>query len=221
MRPYNSLIQLKPREDLDQKWNSASIITPDTALTSADSLTIGARRDAAAVLEVVALGEGTPDCPDMSSVKPGDIVIAPLYAASKVLVLEREMHLLAGARTIAGIVRDLGKPTESIEAINDYVLTRQVRQDFERVMFGGLLLPEEFLSDGMPVDAGSEGIVRLCLERCMSTGGGVYTKKKLWKPRQRRGELVGLNPLASCRFRRDGSWYRLTPAEDIQFGYEG
>ena len=221
MRPYNSLIELRPREDLDRKWNSNVIVTPDSALTSADSLTIGERRDAACVLEVVALGDGSPDCPDMSTVSPGDIVIAPLYAASKVLVLEKTIHLLAGARTLAAVIRNLGHPNESIQAINDYVLTREAREDFERIMHGGLILPDDYVSDGIPVDAGTAGIVRICLERCMSTGGGTFVKRKKWTPKQRAGELLGFNPLASCRFRRQGTWYRLTPAEDVQFGIDG
>jgi hypothetical protein len=58
------------------------------------------------------------------------------------------------------------------------------------------------------------------LERCMGAGGGCYTKAVLWKPRQKAGELLGLNPIASCRFRRNGVVYRLTPSEDCQFGLE-
>lgn len=219
MRTFNRLVTLRPREDLEARWNSSVIITPDSALMGADQLT-GARGDRACIGEVVSLGEGTPDCPDMSAVRAGDVVVLPLASMSKVVALRQEVCLLVDARAIAGKVMDLGDPRESIVPINDYVLTRQAREEFERIMHGGLLLPDEFVSDGMPVDGGTEGIVRLVLERCMGTGGGCYTKKLLWKPQQRKGELVALNPIASCRFRRNGVFYRLTPSEDVQFGLD-
>lgn len=240
MRPFNSYVTLRPREDLEQAWNSETIITPDSALVGPGAMT-GERHDRACIGEVVAVGEGTADYPDMTAVKPGDIVVLPLFSMSKVVALKQEICLLADMKSIAGVVTDLGKPTEALQAVNDFVLTRQAREDFERLMYGGLLLPEQFLSDGMPVDGGSDGIVRMVLERCMSVGGGVMreyrpvrwgerepgkrelqvaTKKALWTPEQRKGDLIGLNPIASCRFRRFGTFFRLTPAEDCQFAVE-
>ena len=219
MRVFEDMVILRPREDLEQKWNSATIITPDSALVSAEQMT-GLRHDRACIGEVVEVGPGSVDCPDMSTVKKGDIVILPLFSCSKVIALKEEVCILVKARALAGIVTDLGEPCESVKAINDYVLTRQDREAFERWMHGGLLLPEQYLADGIPVDGGTDGMVRLVLERCMSTGGGVYLKKSLWKPKQRKGELLGLNPLASCRFRRFGQVFRLVPAEDCQFALE-
>lgn len=221
MRPFNSYVSLRPREDLEQKWNSATIITPDSALIGPSAMT-GQRHDRACIGEVIAVGEGTAECPDMTSVKPGDIVVLPLFSMSKVVVLKSEVGLLAEMRSIAAVVTDLGEPTEALRAVNDYVLTRQAREEFEAHMYGGLLLTEDMVSDGMPVDGGTDGIVRVVLERCMSAGGGVVNSKKmLWKPRQKKGELICLNPIASCRFRRFGTFYRLTPAEDCQFALEG
>lgn len=220
MRPFNSYVTLRPREDLEQAWNSESIITPDSALVGPGSMT-GERHDRACIGEVVAVGEGTADCPDMAQIKPGDIVVLPLFSMSKVVALKQEVCLLAEMRSIAGVVTDLGKPTEGLRAVNDWVLTRRARAEFEAHMYGGLLLPENMLDDGMPVDAGSDGIVRVVLERCMSAGGGVVNSKKvLWKPRQKKGELICLNPIASCRFRRFGTFFRFTPAEDCQFALE-
>lgn len=217
MRPFNNYVTLRPREDLEQLWNSSTIITPDTALMGGDQLT-GPRNDRACIGEIVAIGPGNADCPDMGDVAVGDIAVLPLHSCSKVVVLKEEICLLVAARALGGIVTDLGKATEKLRPINDYVLTREARAEFERIMFGGLVLPDEFVSDGIPVDGGTEGIVRLVLERCVGTGGGVYTKRALWKPPQRKGELVALNPLPSCRFRRHGQWLRLVPQEDVQFG---
>lgn len=219
MRVFEDMVILRPREDLEQKWNSATIITPDNALISAEQMT-GMRHDRACIGEVVEVGPGNADCPDMSAVKKGDIVILPLFSCSKVIALKQEICLLVKSRALAAIVTDLGEPREALQPINDYVLTRQDREAFEHWMYGGLLLPEEFLSDGLPVDGGTDGIVRVCLERCMGAGGGVYLKKALWKPRQRKGELICLNPIASCRFRRFGQFFRLVPAEDCQFALE-
>jgi co-chaperonin GroES (HSP10) len=219
VRPFNAMVSLRPREDLERLWNSSTIITPDSALVGADAMT-GARHDRACIGEVVGIGDGDPDCPDMASVKVGDIVVLPLFSCSKVVVLKEEVGLLVHQRALAAVVTDLGAPTESLRAVNGYVLTRQAREEFQTHMNGGFIFPDEFLSDGMPVDGGTDGIVRLCLERVMSVGGGCRTKKTLWKPAQRKGELVGLNPLASCRFRRFGTFYRLVPAEDVQFAVE-
>lgn len=224
VKAYEDMVVLRPREDLDRLWNSSLIHTPDNALTSAESLSIGDRRDATAIAEVLSIGPGSADCPDLAGISVGDVVALPLYGASKVIVLDKEVGLMVKFRGLAGVVRDLGKSSESIEAINDYVLTKQDRAAFEKHMFGGLILPDDYLSDGIPVDSGSGGIVRVLLERVVSSGGGVWEKHKgrayLSRPAQSRGELVGFNPLASCRFRRFGQWFHLVPKEDVQFGYE-
>jgi hypothetical protein len=156
----------------------------------------------------------------MSAVNVGDIVVLPLFSCSKVVVLKKEIGILVAMRALAGVITDLGQPNEAVRAINDFVLTRQDREAFEAHMNGGLILPEDFVSDGIPVDGGSDGIVRICLERCMSAGGGVYLKKALWKPKQRKGELIAFNPLATCRFRRFGQFFRLVPSEDCQFALD-
>lgn len=229
IRAYEDLVVLRPREDLDQKWNSSTIITPGSALTSAGSLAIGSRRDYTAIAEVIHIGPGSEESPDLTGVSVGDIAALPLYGASKVVVLDKEIGLMCRFNGLAGIVRDLGTPKESIQALNDYVLTRQDREAFEKHMFGGLVLPEDYLSDGIPVDAGTDGIVRVLLERVVHVGSGhwetdmaghVKLDKKLWKPKQKKGELVGFNPMASCRFRRFGQWFHLVPFEDVQFGFD-
>lgn len=228
IRAYEDMVVLRPREDLDRKWNSCTIITPDSALTGADSLSGAGERWATAVCEVLSVGPGSEECPDVSTVAVGDVVALPLYGASKVIVLDKEIGLLTRFRGIAGVVRDLGTPLESLQALNDYVLTRQDRDAFEKHMYGGLRMPDTFLSDGMPVSE-ADGIVRVLLERTVSTGGGHWEMNKggrvklnptLWKPRQKRGELVGFNPLSACRFRRFGQWFHLVPMEDIGFGYD-
>jgi hypothetical protein len=228
IRAYEDMVILRPREDLDRLWASDTIFSPDSTLTGAGSLTGGAARDATAVCEVLSVGPGSEECPDLSAVSPGDIVALPLYGASKVIVLDREVGLLTRFRGLAAVVRDLGRPTESLQAINDYVLTRQDRDAFEKHMHGGLRIPDSFLSDGMPTSEG-DGIVRVVLERVVSSGGGhwetdkegrVKLNPRLWKPAQSKGELVIFNPLASCRFRRFGQFFRLTPFEDIGCGYD-
>lgn len=229
MRAYEDMVVLRPREDLDRKWASDTIYTPDSALTSSDSLTIGSERDATAVCEVVSIGPGSEDCPDLSAVKVGDVVCLPLFGASKVLIVDQQPHLMCKFRGLAGVVRKLGQPSETIEALNDYVLTRQDRDAFEKRMYGGLRMPDQFLSEGMPVDSGADGIVRVLLERVVSAGGGhwetnrdgrVPLNSEKWAPRQRKGELVGFNPLSACRFRRFGTWFHLVPFEDIGFGLD-
>ena len=52
MRVFEDMVILRPREDLEQKWNSATIITPDSALVSAEQMT-GLRHDRACIGEVV------------------------------------------------------------------------------------------------------------------------------------------------------------------------
>ena len=232
LKAYEDMVVLRPREDLDRSWNSTLIVSPDSALTGAGSLAISEeepRTDHTAIAEIVHIGPGSAECPDLVNATVGDIVALPLYGASKVVVLDKEICLLSKFNGLAGIVRDLGKPTESIEAINNYVLTRRDREAFEAHMYGGLLMPEEFLSDGMPCDEGIHGIVRVLLERVVHTGGGLWERDKggrvklnprLLKPSQRKGELVGFNPLASCRFRRFGVFYHLVPYEDVQFAVE-
>lgn len=228
IKAYEDMVVLRPREDLDRKWASDTIFTPDSALTGADSLTGGAERSHTAVCEVLSIGPGSEECPDVSGLSVGDVVALPLYGASKVIVLDKEIGLLTRFRGIAGVVRDLGKPTESLQAINDYVLTRRDREAFEKHMHGGLLVPEDFLANGMPTSE-ADGITRVLMERVVSTGGGhwetgkdgrVKLNPRLWKPLQRKGELVIFNPLSACRFRRFGQWFHLVPMEDIGAGYD-
>ena len=59
-------------------------------------------------------------------------MVLPLFSMSKGVALKQEVCLLAEMRSIAGVVTDLGAPHESLRAVNDYVLTRQAREDFER-----------------------------------------------------------------------------------------
>ncbi len=224
MRAYNDMTILRPREDLDRKWASTTIYTPDSALTSASSMT-GFRHDSAAVCEVVHVGAGSEAWPDVPSFKPGDVALLPLFGASKVLVLNGEACLLARSSTIAAIVRNIGEPGETLEAANDYVLLREDREAFERVCNGGLLLTDQQHSDGIHVDSGSDGIVKVLLARVVSAGSGhwesdkggtIKTNPRLWAPEQKAGALCLFNPIASCRFRRHGTWFRLVPFEDIQ-----
>ena len=226
MKARQDMVILRPREDLERKWASDTIIMPDSALLGADALTVGARRDSAAVCEVVNIGPGSEECPDTSAVKVGDIAVLPLYGASKVLICDGEAFIMTRFRNLAGVVRNLGQPAETVEAVNDYVLTRQDREAFERRLYSGMILPDGHVSDGLPVDSGSDGIVRVVLERVASCGTGHWEldrsgrRVRLQAPEDKPGDLVLFNPIASVRFRRWGTWWRLVPFEDIQAAVE-
>jgi|GEM_PF-5937946 len=227
MKPRLDMVILKPREDLERRWASDTIITPDSALLGADSLTIGARRDSAAVCEIVNIGPGSEECPDVSHAKVGDVAVLPLYGASKVLIVKGEAFIMTRFRNLAGIVRNLGQAAETVEAINDYVLTRQDRPAFERLLNGGLILHDNYVADGIPCDGGTESIVRVVLERVASAGTGHWEldragrRVSLRSPEDRPGDAVIFNPITSVRFRRWGTWWRLVPYEDIQAAIEG
>lgn len=214
MRAFNDLVILAPREELERSWNSSVIITPDSVLTSADDM-VGFRHDHTAIAEVFRLPEDYAG----TELAVGDGVLLPLFSGSKVICIDGKMFLACKRSAIAAKVIDLGKPSEKIEALNGYVLTRQDIDAMQNRMYGGLVLSDDYLDDGIPCDGGSDGIVRLVLERCVSVGS-VYLSPVLQKPKQRKGELLAFNPFASCRFRRFAVKYRLTPNEDIQFGLE-
>ena len=107
MKARTDMVVLRPKEDLDRKWASDTIFAPDSALTSADQ--IGMAKDAAAVCEVVSVGPGSEECPDTSRVKPGDVVVLPLYGASKVLISDGEAFIMCRFRGLAAVVTDLVK----------------------------------------------------------------------------------------------------------------
>ncbi len=214
MRAFNDLVILQPKEELERVWNSSSIITPDTVLTSADDM-VGFRHDHTAIAEVFRMPEDYAG----TDLKAGDSILIPLFSGSKVVCIDGKMYLAAKRRAIAAKINDLGKPSESVDALNGYVLTRQDVEAMQNRMHGGLILSDDYLDDGIPCDGGSDGIVRLVLERCVSVGH-TYLAPALQKPKQRKGELLGFNPYSSCRFRRFSRKYRLTPNEDIQFGLE-
>jgi hypothetical protein len=214
MRAFNDLVILRPREELERSWNSSTIITPDTAMTSADDM-VGFRHDHAAIAEVYRM----PEDYSGSDLATGDGVLLPLFSGSKVVCIDGEMYLACKRRAIAAKIVDLGKPSEKVEALNGYVLTRQDVTAMQNRLYGGLILDDNQLDDGIPCDGGSDGIVRIVLERCVSVGSA-YLSPSLQKPKQRKGELLCFNPYASCRFRRFSVKYRLTPNEDIQFGLE-
>jgi hypothetical protein len=228
MRAYNDMTVLRPREDLDQKWASSTIIMPGTASTGSNSMT-GLKHDSTAVCEIVHVGAGSEAWPDVPSFKAGDVALLPLFGASKVLVLNGEMCLMTKSAGVAAIVTGIGTDREELRAVNDYVLMREDRTAFERVCNGGLLLTDQQHSDGIHVDSGSDGIVRVLLARVVSAGSGhwetdkdgtVPTDAKRWAPEQAKGALVLFNPMASCRFRRHGTWYHLVPFEDCQLEVE-
>lgn len=213
MRAFNDLIIMRPREDLEKLWNSSLIHTPDSALLSPADM-VGFRHDHTAIAEVYRVPE---DC--KTTLKEGDGVLLPLFSGSKVVCIDGQAYLAARREVIAAKVTDLGKPTEKLEALNGFVLTRRDREAFEKRMHGGLLLTDQDVDDGICLDGGSDGIVRGVLERCVSVGTA-FLNPTLQKPLQRVGELLFFNPLASCRFRRFGQNYRLVPGDDVQFGLE-
>lgn len=210
MRAFNDMIILRPREDLERSWNSSTIITPDSALTSPEDM-VGFRHDHAAVAEVYRVPEGL-----ATELKEGDGVVLPLFSGSKVVIVDGCAYLAARRDAIAARVTGLGTASEKIEALNGYILTRQDVDAMQNHMHGGLILSDDYLDDGIPCDGGSDGIVRLVLERCVSVGTA-YLNPTLQKPTQRKGELLGFNPYSSCRFRRFGVKYRLTPNEAMNF----
>lgn len=213
MRAFNDLIILRPREDLERKWNSSVIITPDTVLTSAEDM-VGFRHDHAAIAEVYRVPE---DC--KTDLKEGDGVVLPLYSGSKVVLIDGCAYLAAKRDAIAARVTGVGEASEKVEALNGYILTRQDVDAMQNHMHGGLILSDDYLDDGIPCDGGADGIVRLVLERCVSVGSA-YLSPTLQKPAQRKGELLAFNPYNSCRFRRFGVKYRLTPNEAMNFALE-
>lgn len=214
MRSYNDMVLLRPREDMEKLWNSSTIITPDSALLSADQM-VGYKNDHAAIAEVFRLPEDY--CGE--DIQVGDGVVLPLFSGSKVICVDGEPYLACKRQAIAAKVTDLGKPTEKLQSLNGYILTKRDREAFEKRMYGGLLLPDQFLDEGMPCDGGSNGIVRVVLERIVSSGT-TYLNPTLHKPKQRVGDLALFNPLASCRFRRFQVIYRLTPNESVDITLE-
>lgn len=214
MRAFNDLVILQPREDLENSWNSSVLHTPDSALLSAEDM-VGFRHDHTAIAAVHRLPEDYAG----DDLAVGDGVLLPLFSGSKVVLIDGRAYLACKREAIAAKIHDLGRPTEKIEALNGYVLTRQDADAMQRRLNGGLFLTDDYLDDGIPCDGGSDGIVRIVLERCVSVGSA-YLAPALQKPKQRKGELLGFNPYASCRFRRFSVKYRLTPSEDIQFGLE-
>lgn len=214
MRAYNDMVFLRPREDLEKTWNSSIIHTPDSALLSADQMT-GFSNDHAAIAEVYRL----PEDYEGTDIAVGDGVVLPLFSGSKVVCIDGNPYLACKRMAIAAKVTDLGKPTEKLQALNGYILTKRDREAFEKHLYGGLGIPDEFLDSGMPCDAGSDGIVRIVLERIVSTGT-VYLNPSLQKPKQRQGDLAMFNPLSSCRFRRYRVNYRLTPHDVVDLTLE-
>lgn len=214
MRAFNDMVFLRPREDMEKLWNSSLIETPDSALLSADQMT-GFMNDHAAIAEVYRL----PEDYEGEDLKVGDGVVLPLFSGSKVVCVDGEPFLACKRRVIAARVTALGQPSEKLEALNGYILTKRDRDAFEKHLNGGLGLPDEFLDSGLPCDGGSHGIVRVVLERIVSTGTA-YLAPVLQKPKQRSGDLALFNPLASCRFRRFGQVYRLTPHDVVDLTLE-
>jgi hypothetical protein len=164
MRAFNDLIILRPREDLERTWRSSTIITPDSALVSADAM-VGFQHDHAAIAEVYRVPE---DC--ATKLAPGDVVVLPLFSASKVVLIDGIPYLAAKKGAIAARVIDLGTPSEKLEAVNDYVMTKRAKEEFEKHFNGGLLLTDDQVDDGIHCDGGSDGIVRLVCERTVSVG---------------------------------------------------
>lgn len=214
LKCFNDLVILRPREDLEQSWNSSTIITPDSALVGPDTLEAGYADDHTAIAEVYRM----PEDYTSADLKVGDGVLLPLFNGSKVVFIDREPYLAVKRRGIAARIENLGMPSEKITALNGYILTRRDREAFERLMHGGLPFPDEFLDSGMPCDAG-DGIVRMVLERIVSTGT-VFLSPTLQRPKQRVGDLALLNPIAACKFRRFGQVYRLTPENHVSITIE-
>jgi hypothetical protein len=216
MRAFNHLVILKPREDLERDWNSSTIITPDSALVSADSVQNGLRSDHTAIAAVHRLPEDYTG-PELNV---GDGVLLPLFSMSKVVCIDGELFLVAHKEAICARVTNLGKPSEKIEALNGWILCKRDQEAFQRRMYGGLTLTDTDLDDGIPLDGGAQGIVRGVLERIVSVGSAYLNPAVQKKPKQTEKALAFFNPLSSARFRRFQQVYRLVPHEAVQFELE-
>lgn len=217
-RGYRDQVFCLPDEKLDAAWATdqiAGFVVPDIALTSIDSLT-GFKDDKTALCRVVSVGPGCLDTPDVSDVRLGDVVLFDLFGCSKVIPVDGVWYLQLPFKAIRARVCSVGEPAESVQAINDWVLTREDEAAAREHCFGPFA-PIDWIRQGGPTDAAghAESMVRFCLERVVNCGSGVWKKGGLDKPQQAPGTLVGFSPNESCRFRRQGVWYRLTPATDV------
>lgn len=217
-KAYRDQVVVKPREDLDQCLMSDTIILPDVAQTASPSPTI----DHTAICEVIDIGPGSLDDPDLPEVKRGDVVAFDLFGVSQAFMVDGEGYLIMPFRAVRALIHNPGdKETERVQPLNDWVLSVPDLAAMRRHFIGNLHAPDGILDEGHSGD-GYDSIVRCVLDRVVGVGKGIQTKLGLYDPGEqiKAGDLVGFSPTESCSFRRFGQKYRLTPAENLLFHVE-
>lgn len=207
-RAYRDQVIVRPREDLDQGWasNEGKILLPDSATTMGRGPT-GYQEDASCICEVVSRGPKASE-----QLHLGDIVVFDLYGVSQAVFIDGEGYLVLPSRAVRARIFDVGLPTELVDPIEDWVLSKEDRPAFQKHMLGTILAPEDRYATGVATDNVDDSICRCVLERVVDTGPRVREIQP--------AELVGFSPTESCRFRRGNVWYRLTPEENVLFCVE-
>lgn len=198
---YGDRVVLKPREELDQVAFSESIILPGNATTTDRGYCLG-EQDATAICEVVSVGR------KVKTLAVGDVVLFDLHGVSQIVYFDGEGYLMMSEENVRARLHDAGnREEEYIEPLFNYVLTIEDRKAFQERVVGSVLAPDSaFEGAGVP-----DSISRFVLDRVVEAGPvGAHPDEPLGD-----GDLVFFNPLASCRFRRFGHFYRLVAREDL------
>lgn len=214
-------IVVLPREDLDQCLISATIEAPGVALGDAPSFTA----DATAVCQVVHIGPGTLEDPDVGEVVLGDIVMFDLFGVSQAVNVDGIDYLTLPFRGVRAVMRNPGdREHEVVQPVNDWVLSQPAPEEMIKHFYRGVKPPDGVLERGYATDDGD--CSKAWLDRIVSCGSGVMTKLGLDAPNLDPGTLAcisaveALDGSAPCTFRRFGQKYRLSPAERVTFTLE-
>lgn len=215
MRPLTNQIIIKPREDLED------------GLGLPITLNQHGRPEPRAVYgEVVGVGPGDNEHPDIPELRKGDILVWDLSKIGPPFIEHGHAIICISFNAVLGRLVDPKTPQERCQALLDMVLVKKDLAAARKAVSALIVTPDTVLQDGMQAD--KNDVRRGIYERVVSLGKGIrfggpsHCKKckvelnRLCENDVREGDLAAFNPMWAIDWRRGGTDYRFIPFSELR-----
>lgn len=216
MRALSNQVVIKPREDLEDAFSTPVRVSVVTSFIEPRPF-FG---------EVMDVGKGDQQHPDIPDLRKGDVVVWNLAKIGPPVIEHGVPLILISFAALLGRMVKPGTREEECIPLLDQVLTVADPDGMQRQMCSKLILPDRVVRDGMQEAPGSP--ISSVWERVVGVGKGIAyhgrntcarCKEHLERtevPDLRKHDLVFFNPAWSIDWRRGGRSLRFTPYSEIR-----
>lgn len=216
MRALSNQVVIKPREDLEDAFATPCRVNIATNFIEPRPF-FG---------EVMSIGAGDQEHPDIPDIRKGDIVVWNLAKIGPPVIEHGVPLILISFAALLGRMVKPGTRDEECIPLLDQVLTVEDHDMMQRQISSHLILPDSVRRDGMK--EGPTSPISSVWERVIGVGKGITyhgrntcarCKEKLQRtevPDLRKHDLVFFNPAWAIDWRRGGRNLRFIPYSEIR-----